>query len=73
MQVPSQLPGFSADFSLKASSDETGFGILRHALLTQSRVYPQDECCGSGTCAGGCVCVTVPFVGRQCHCLGACI
>lgn len=37
-------------------------------------VNPSDDCCGSKTCAGPCICVDVPFLGRQCQCTtGICI
>lgn len=73
MPTPNRLPGFSANFSFEGSKGETRGGILRHAPPTQSLVHPQDDCCGSGTCAGVCGCVTIPFVGRKCQCGGVCV
>jgi hypothetical protein len=37
-------------------------------------ISPSDDCCGAQTCAGACVCVDIPFVGRKCQCTtGICI
>jgi hypothetical protein len=72
MQVPCQLPGFTAHLTLDNATGKTRRGVHRFASQTQSRIHPQDACCGSGTCIGGCACVSVPFLGQQCHCLGFC-
>lgn len=69
MQATRHLPGFTADYSLEASSGKTRRGIVRCASPTQFLVHPQDACGSCGNCLGTCVCP--PFVG--CHCVGLCL